>query len=96
MTIQDAIDILNDKIPKVDDPTVKGILENIITDLKDFNNSPERGDTYALPEKIEILIPKSRIDAPFNRKNAGRLQQAVLNMIYGKRTTHQAQKLFAS
>ena len=84
MTIQEAIKVLEEKEKTNDnDDKVKLKLLDIITDLKGFMNSPERGGSYAIPESVEKLIPVSRVDQNLDDIWAGKLQQAILNMIHG-------------
>lgn len=85
MQLQEAITILNDILDSNTDDKVKRKLSDIIKDLEDFRDSPERGATYALPDSVANLIPDRRFDTTFDRDRAGRLQQATLDMIYGKK-----------
>ena len=86
MTIKEAIDTLENVVntPTIDG-NVKRKLADTIKDLEGYMSSPERGEDYSLSESVADLIPNSRLNniRSFNRVQAGRLQQAVLNMIYG-------------
>lgn len=86
MTIKEAIDTLGNVVnTQTTDGNVKRKLSDTIKDLECYMNSPERGEDCALPESVARLIPNGCLNKnqPFNRVQAGRLQQAVLNMIHG-------------
>ena len=83
MTVSEAIAALRDAEASTGDPKLSRKLSGIINDMEDYMNSPERGGNHAIPDEVARLVPNSRLDN-VDRASAGRLQQAVLDMMYGK------------
>lgn len=83
MTVSEAIVALRNTEASIDDSKLRRKFSGIIIDLEDYMNSPERGRNYVIPNEVARLVPNSRLDN-VDRASAGRLQQAVLDMIYGR------------